>query len=267
MTPRIDCRRALPVSLSLSALFCLILTAGCLSRRLQLPPYDEFVGGRPKAVSGSILEIYGRYSATLSGRSGRSHFNLLLDPGKSAYLEIVDPAKQLLYSVSLNREEVSLLWAQDGDYVREKATPQNLNAIAGLPIMADDLLLLVAGFGLNFAEWQRTDDRKNGWHLSRASFSAELTMKDHLSKIVVFSGDSPKVITQYDQYRLVDNKLLPARIRFEVPARKLVLELKVDRYVPRDEAPSPDLFSIDLPENAQHLVLREIYRGKPILFQ
>ena len=71
------------------------------------------------------MEVYGRYSAASSGRTVRANYNLLIDPGKSGYLEILDPSKQLLNSVSLTRDTLTVLWAKR-TYIQEPATPENL---------------------------------------------------------------------------------------------------------------------------------------------
>ena len=86
------------------------------------------------------MEVYGGYSATASKKTIRASYNLLLDPGKSGYLEILDPSKQLLNSVALTTETLTVFWPKNGTYIQESATPENLNAVMGLPILPDDLL-------------------------------------------------------------------------------------------------------------------------------
>jgi len=203
----------------------------------------------------------------VSGKKVRSHFNLLLEPGSNAYLEILNPAKQLTYAVSLNREEILFLWAQDQNYLRESSTPENLNAITGLPVLPDDLLFLVAGQGLNFAEWNMEAERKDGWNLSRSPFLVELTMKEELSRIVITSPGADRWTAGYDRYRLWNNRLVPAQIRFEVPTRRIAIDLEIDKWIPRDEPASQDLFAVKLPDHAQRLSLWDIYHGKPLLLQ
>lgn len=245
-------------------LICVFL--GCATpHKIALPAYDEFVSMRQELIPKGVLEIYGSYGASLSGKTVRSTFNLLLDPGKNAYIEILSPASRLTHSVSLNQEHVSLLWAENADYVDEKASAQNLNAIAGIPVMPDDLLFLIAGYGLNFNAWKMDNVKKEGWTLSRAAFQAELTMEKQLSKITVSSEGNSTVTVRYDQYRTVDNRSLPARIRFEIPARKLAIELRIEKYVPRDEPATSDLFALKIPGNAHRLSLSDIYHGKPLL--
>ena len=245
----------------------LFVLNSCGNKKFALPAYEEFTAAQMKAVPPSIVEIYGRYSASLGSRTGRSRFNLLLNPGKMAYLEVVDAGNQLLYSVSLNREEISLLWAKEKNYLREKATPENLNAVIGLYVLPDDLLRLVAGDGLNFEEWQKQQDRKNGWDLARSGFRSEISMEDHLSKIVVVSDNGPKIVTKYDQYKIVDMRTFPVRLRFEVPQRELVLELRWDRHSLRDESADANLFAINVPKDVQQVSIKDLYRGKPILFE
>jgi hypothetical protein len=60
---------------------------------------------------------------------------------------------------------------------------------------------------------------------------------------------------------------LPARIRFEVPTSKISVDLLIEKYVPRDEPSTADLFALKLPPNAQRLSLQSIYHGKPLLLQ
>jgi hypothetical protein len=43
--------------------------------------------------------------------------------------------------------------------------------------------------------------------------------------------------------------------------------MSVERNIPRAEPPSPELFNLDLPENAEARQLKQMYRGKPILFE
>jgi hypothetical protein len=251
-------------------LVLLLLLSGCATHKpaaLALPPYPDFVSASAQRIPKGVVEIYGRYTATVSGKTGKSGFNLLLDPGKNAYIEILNPASQLTHAVSLNGQELSLLWADDGSYIEEDATSQNLNAIAGLPIMPDDLLFLIAGYGLDFNEWQQDSVGRDGWVLSRKPFVARVTLEENLSKIVIRSADHPTVEVNYDEYRSVDNQSLPARIRFRVPSRKLSIEMSIDKYVPRDEPSTPDLFALKLPDNARRLSLHDIYHGKPLLLQ
>jgi hypothetical protein len=257
--------RCLPI-----LLFLLSLLAGCAAHKQSagpLPPYPDFVSASAQRLPKGIVEIYGRYAATVSGKTGKSGFNLLLDPGKSAYMEILNPASQLTHAVSLNGRELSLLWADDGSYIEEDATSANLNAIAGLPLMPDDLLFLIAGYGLDFNEWQQDSAGSDGWVLSRKPFVARVTLEENLSKIIIRSADHPTLEINYDEYRNVDNQSLPARIRFRVPSRKLTIEISIDKYEPRDEPSTPDLFALKLPENARRLSLHDIYHGKPLLLQ
>lgn len=239
---------------------------GCAARKThQLPPYEEFVTAREQSTNQPLLEIYGRYSATSSKKTFRSSFNLLLDPGKQGYLEILGPSKQLLFAVSIDPENITLLWARDQNYIQEKSTPETLNAVAGLPLSPDDLLTLIAGSGLHFSGWQMKQPRADGWDLLRPPFSAQLDMQEHIVKIAIKSPGRPELIIKYDDYRMIDNRSIPGTIRFEIPDRKLKLEWKIDKYLPRDQEPSVDLFSVQLSDKAHRVSLKEIYKGKPIL--
>jgi hypothetical protein len=251
------------------AILLILALFGCRTtkHKIALPEYDEFVSVRQDSIPKAVLEIYGRYGASLSGKTIRSSFNLLLNPGKSAYMEILNPASRLTHAVSLNTEQVSLLWAEDANYVQEKASAQTVNAIAGIPVMPDDLLFLIAGYGLNFSQWKMESVDKEGWTLSRPPFKAQLKMEDNLSKIAISSDSGPALKIRYDQYRKVDNVSLPFRIYFEVPERKLQIQLDIEKSVPRDEPATTDLFSLKIPDNAHRLSLSEIYHGKPLLLQ
>lgn len=248
----------------LAVLFCMLLLHGC-GPKVALPQYDEFVKTKQGSVPKTLLEIYGTYSATVDERTFSSRFNLLLEPGKRAYLEILDTSKTLLYAVSVDQNQVSLLWAQDNQYLTEKATAQNLNAVAGLPVMPDDLLLLLAGSGLNFSAWQVKEARKNGWDLVRESFSSRLIMKNDVSKIDLISNFSPALHVTYQNYRMLNNRSLPTRILFEIPIRNLKLKLEIEKYVPRDEQGTNDLFDIRVTEDVQQIKLFDVYHGKPLI--
>ena len=128
------------------------------STKVNLPTYPEFTTLRQQAVSTLVMEVYGQYSATASKKTIRASYNLLLDPGESGYLEILDPSKQLLNTFHLPKKRLTVYWPKTGTYVQEPATPENLNAVIGLPLLPDDLLLLLAGSGLNFSEWQAVRD-------------------------------------------------------------------------------------------------------------
>src|SRR5262245_39214258 len=90
------------------------LFSTCAPKKIQLPEYSEFASIRGKAVPGAIQEIYGRFSATSSGKTARSTFNLLLNPGNNAYLEILNPSGQLIYVLSVDLKTITLLWTSDG---------------------------------------------------------------------------------------------------------------------------------------------------------
>jgi hypothetical protein len=246
-----------------------LFVLGCAAARkaYKLPPYEEFVTARAQATTQSLVEIYGRYSATASGKTFRSSFNLLLDPGKRGYLEILGPSKQLLYVVSINSEKITLLWAADQNYIEENSTPETLNAIAGLPLSPDDVLTLIAGTGLLFSEWQLKAPKPDGWELVRNSFDADLHMQENILQIAIKSPERPRLIVKYDDYQTIDNRSIPGTIRFEVPDRKLKLEWKIEKYLPRDQSPSPELFAVQLTDKAHRLSLKEIYKGKPLLLQ
>jgi hypothetical protein len=254
--------------IAITALLILSLF-GCAStkHKVALPAYNDFVSVRQDSIPKGVLEIYGRYGATLSGKTIRSTFNLLLDPGESAYMEILNPASKLTHAVSLNNDEISLLWAEDASYVKEKASAQSVNAIAGIPVMPDDLLFLIAGYGLNFNQWKMESVDKAGWTLSRAPFKAKLVMQENLSEVAISSDSGPALRVRYDEYRKVDDGSLPARIFFEVPARKLKIELYIEKSVPRDEPATTDLFALKIPDHARRVVLSDIYHGKPLLLQ
>jgi hypothetical protein len=213
-----------------------------------------------------VAEIYGQYAAEHQHKRVRSNFNLLLEPGKRAYIEILDPSDRLIHALSLSRDRVSLFWPADHTYIDEEANPQTLNAILGLPVHPDDALELIAGRGLYFPKWQESKALKDGWDLTRGQFFGKITAKKNLSKIkTVTPGGTFE--TFYDHYQLVDNQSRPTRIRFEVPDRELSLELRIDKYVPRPEEPSADLFDLKLPHNSRKLSLNQIYEGKPLLLE
>ena len=195
----------------------------------------------------------------------RANYNLLIDPGKSGYLEILDPSKQLLNSVSLTQDTLTVLWAKEGTYIQEPATPENLNAAIGIPLLSDDLLLILSGVGLNFSEWNAVRAEKDGWDLARGDFTARLNLKENISKVQIKSQNGRPLTIFYDDFREADTRLLPFETRFELDGSKQSLELKTDKYLFRDEPATSKLFSVQLPSNAQKLSLKEIYHGKPLL--
>ena len=245
----------------------LILIFACTSKKIQLPQYTEFVSARQKSVPDAVQEIYGRFAATASGKTVRSTMNLLLEPGKNAYLEILNPSGQLLYSVSLNTKTVTLLWAQDGSYVEEPANSKNLEAILGFPIDPDDLLFLIGGYGLDFSKWQVRELRKDGWDLIREGSSAELHLRETVSRITIQPDNGTTLDTRYEDYQMMNDRMVPRRMKFELPEKKISLELFVEKFLPRSEPVSPDLFSVQFAPNARWIDLRDIYEGKPLLFQ
>jgi len=243
----------------------LLLLAGCASQMTPPVRYPEFIALRQKTLPSGVIEIYGRLSATVSGKTARSRVNLLLDPTKTFYLEITGPDGRLVNAVSLNLDEFSILWTEDKNYIKESSTPENLNAVTGLAIPPDDLLFLLAGLGLNFPSWNLEGTTRNAWDLSRPSFHAQLTMKEEISMISIASAQN--VVIRYDRYRMMDNRSLPARIRFEVPARHIKLEMQIDKWIPRDEPVSAEMFALKLPADAHRLSLHDVYHGKPLLLQ
>lgn len=245
---------------------CLLLALAACAKPIHMPSYDDFVSVRKEVVPATVLEIYGRMTATASGKSAKASFNLLLEPGKNAYLEILGPGQQMTYAFGLNVNQLTLLWAKDKQYITEEATPQNVQKIAGFPVQPDDLLLLIAGYGLNFPEWKAGEPQKDGWILQRAPFSARLAMKDQISRIVISSSTSPEVRVEYSDYARMNDRLVPRTIRMEVPARHTALKLQIDKFLPRDEPASADLFKVPLPPDAKKLSLREIFTGKPLIY-
>jgi hypothetical protein len=259
-TPKTDCIKFLSFLLLLGFLAC-----AEHQQAKGFPDYDTFVKSYSTSET-TIVEVYGQYSAEQSGKRVRSNFNLLLDPGNRAYIEILDPSDRLVHSLSLSQQQISLLWPADHTYIEEQATPETLKAILGLPVHPDDALQLIAGRGLNFAEWQQTKALKNGWDLTRGQFAGKVIAKQNLSRIeTVTSGGT--FLTIYDGYKFLDNQPRPTRIRFEVPERKISLELRVNKYLARTEQPTADLFEIKLPENSKKLNLHDIYHGKPLILE
>ena len=246
-------------------IFGLLVIASC-AKPIHLPSYDDFVSVRKQAVPATVLEIYGRLTAKASGKSVKASFNLLLEPGKRAYLEILGPGQQMTFAFALNTNQLTLLWAKEREYITEDATPQNLQAIAGFPVQPDDLLLLMAGYGLNFPEWKADQPQKDGWILQRPPFSARLAMKNEISRITVSSATSPEVRIEYSDYQRMNDRLVPRSIRMEAPASRTALKLQIDKFLPRDEPEAPDLFEVQLPPDAKKLTLREIYTGKPLIY-
>jgi|GEM_PF-6471567 len=253
------------------AIFCCIALLGTLSctahkkTAVAFMDYESFVQSYSRQAQG-IAEIYGQYAAEQAGKRVRSSFNLLLEPGKRAYIEILDPSDRLIHALSLTRDRISLFWPADRTFIDEQATPDTLKAILGLRVNPDDALQLIAGRGLNFSQWQQSRARKDGWDLIRGQFSGRIAAKEKLSKIETVTSDSA-FLTFYDHYQLLNNQSRPTRIRFEVSGRKLSLELRISKYIPRTEEPSPDLFDLKLPENSHKLNLKEIYHGKPLLLE
>lgn len=227
--------------------------------------YPSFVSSYAKKVD-PVSEIYGQYAAEQSSKRIRAKFNLLLDPGKRAYIEILDPSDRLVNVLSLSKEKISLLWAKENTYIEEKATPQNLQAVLGLPVHSDDALQLISGQGLQFNAWQEAESRKDGWKLTRGPAAATIIMKENLSRIETSTAQG-SFSTFYEKYELMNERSMPTRIRFEMPARKTSLELRIDKYVPRAEEVTAGVFDIKLPANAKRLALNDIYHGKPLLMQ
>lgn len=227
--------------------------------------YASFVSNYEKKTD-PVAEIYGQYSARQSDKKVRAKFNLLVDPGKRAYIEILDPSDRLLNVLSLSRESVSLLWPKENAYIQEQSTPENLKAVIGLPIHADDALQLLSGHGLQFSEWKEAETLKDGWKLSRGPSFAKVITKEDLCRIETTTKQG-SFLTSYEKYEYLSDKSFPTRIRFEIPERKTTLELRIDKYLPRTEEPSADVFELKLPANAKKLALNEIYRGKPLLLE
>lgn len=233
---------------------------------MKLPSYDDFVSVQQKAMNVPELEIYGRFTATAQEKSVKASFNLLLAPGKNAYLEIIGPGQQMTNAFSLNGSGFTLLWAKDREYIQEESTPQNLQSITGFPVYADDLMLLMGGYGLNFAEWHSAKAAKDGWILEREPFTAHLVMKEHISKIEITSKTSPAVQIEYGDYEMMNDRLVPRSVHMSVPARKIDMRLGIDKLLPRDEPPDANLFEINLPAEARRLSLKEIYHGQPLIY-
>jgi len=249
------------------ALWLLLVLAGCASTgKVSLPAYSEFAAARREAVPSAVLEIYGRFAASASGKSVRASYNMLLQPAKNGYLEILDPSKQQSHAFGLDSSELVLLWSKQAEFIREPASPENLQAITGFPIQPDDLLLLMAGYGLNFSEWKETGSRTDGWSLQRGAFTATLNMKEEISRIRIQSGGNPEVIVEYSDYQMINDRLVPRNINFNVPDRKISLRMQIDKFLPRDEEPTSELFQVQLPPDARRLLLKEIYSGKPLIY-
>jgi hypothetical protein len=250
-------------------LFTLLIFAISCSRHsttsATFTDYESFVSNYSKKTD-PTAEIYGQYSAQQSNKKVRAKFNLLLDPGERAYIEILDPSDRLINVLALSQTRISLLWVKDGSYIEEEANPQNLKAILGLPVNPDDALQLISGQGLQFSAWQEDEALKNGWKLVRGASSAKVVAKENLSKIETTTNQG-KFLTYYEKYELLNDKSLPTRIRFELPERKTNLELRISKYLPRSEETTPDLFELKLPANAKKLELKEIYRGTPLLME
>jgi hypothetical protein len=249
------------------AILVIVLAISACSHHSTSPgftDYNSFVNSYNKQIETPMAEIYGKYAAQQSDRKVRANFNLLLDPGKRAYMEILDPSDRLVHALSLSPTKICLLWAKDNSYLEEEATPENLKAIIGLPVNPDDALQLIAGQGLQFSEWQQAEEIKDGWKLVRGSFSAKIVARENLSKIETLTNQG-SFLTRYDQYQFLDNQSRPTRIRFDVPDRKMSLEIKIDKYEPRNEQPTPDLFDLKVPANGQRVRLNDIYHGKPLL--
>jgi hypothetical protein len=227
--------------------------------------YESFVRSYTNKAD-AATEIYGQYAAEQSNKKVRAKFNLLLDPGERAYIEILDPSDRLMNVLALSQTRISLLWVKDNSYIEEEATPQNLRAIIGLPVNPDDALQLISGQGLQFSSWQKAETLKNGWKLVRGESSAKVVAKEHLSKIETTTNQGT-LLTSYAKYELLSDKSLPTQIRFELPERNTNLELRISKYIPRTEETTPDLFEMKIPTDARKLVLKDIYRGTPLLME
>ncbi len=252
------------------ALLLLFVAISCTRTRDSAPgpvftDYDSFVSNYNKKTD-PIAEIYGQYLAEQSSKRVRAKYNLLLDPGQRAYIEILDPSDRLVNALSLTQDKISLLWAKDNVYIQEEATPENLKAIIGLPVNADDALQLIAGQGLAFSAWQQSEVTKDGWKLVRGPSTAIITARENLSKIETTTKQGA-FRTHYEKYEFLSEKSIPTRIRFELPERKTIVELRISKYLPRTEEPTADLFELKLPANVKKLALNEIYQGKPLLYE
>jgi hypothetical protein len=247
---------------------CLLLAAAISCSHPGAPAftdYESFVSSYSKKAD-SIAEIYGQYVAEQSSKRVRAKYNLLLDPGQRAYIEILDPSDRLVNALSLTQQKICLLWAKENAYIQEEATPENLKAIIGLPVNPDDALQLIAGQGLQFSAWQESETIKDGWKLVRGDSSATIKARENLSQIETKTNQGT-FRTYYEKYEFLSDKSFPTRIRFELPERKTIVELRIDKYLPRTEEPTDDLFDLKLPANVKKLVLNEIYHGKPLLFE
>lgn len=251
-------------NLVLCCVLCLLL-ASCRST-IHLPEYNSFADSHSASFGAeSFAEVYGSIQAKVNGKSVRASFNLLVVPGQKAYMEIISPEQQLLYAFSLDHEKIVLLWAQEKTYLSTQATAQNLRLVAGISALPDDLLTILSGFGLNFPKWMLQSPAKQGWILSRAPFHAEVTLKESLSRIQVSSPEGNSWSIRYEDYTLENNISLPTRMEIEIPAEKLKITMRIDKYVPRSETPSADLFQVELPAKVTEITLAGAYKGTPIL--
>ena len=157
------------------------------------------------------------------------------------------------------------MWAKEGTYIQEPATPENLNAAIGIPLLSDDLLLILSGSGLNFSEWKAIQTEKDGWNLARGDFTARLNLKENISRVQIKYPNAKPLTILYDDFRETDTRLLPYETKFELDGRNQSLDLKADKFLFRDEPATEQLFSVQLPPNAQKLSLKEIYHGTPLL--
>ena len=256
--------------LGVVALGIVALTTACAPKAPTLPsgpgtPFDGYVAAYREATA-SCREVKTiTASMGLSGKAGSTKLRGRIDGGFAAparlRLEGIPPFGRPVFILVADGPRATLVFTRDDRVLSDAPADRIVEALAGVPLGADALRMLVSGCGLTAAAPTAARAYPNGWVAADAGDTTTFLRRagDAWQIAAASRGSITATYAEYAGGR-------PAAIRLRVASggratADLTLRLS---DVETNTTLDPKTFEVDLPQHPIPITLDELRRAGPL---
>jgi hypothetical protein len=257
-----------------AAIGLLVAASACGAKRIPLPSGP----GNPVADAAAPFEEATRecqavdtlaVTLRLSGRSGdtklRGRIDAGLAPGGRVRLEGFPPViygSKPFFILAASGPDATLLLPRDDRVLRGATTAEIVDALAGVPLGADDLRAVLAGCGLPGATPAAARAYDGDWlAVERGGTTTYLRRLENRWRVVAATRGGMTI--QYGEF--VAGRALSVNVRTGGPERGRSTDLTLRLSDLETGVPLEDrAFRADVPDSAEPLTLDELRRNGPL---
>ena len=264
---------ATPNRIRTPLLFTLVATvavSACAPKAPALPsgrgsPFPEYAAAFQEATA-SCKEVKTiTASMALSGRAGKTKLRGRIDAGFAAparlRLEGIPPFGRPVFVLVADGPRATLVLTRDDRVLRDAPAEQIVEALAGVPLGADDLRQLVSGCGLASAAPAEGRAYPNGWTAVTSGDATTFLRRSGTAWRIAGATRGALTVTYAD---VVNGRPSTVRVRAGSggsSATDLTLRLS---DVETNTTLDPKTFDADLPAHPIPITLEELRRAGPL---